>query len=194
MQKFNFSKNEESKFLEITDFRDRVSDYFVAQLRHLLEEGTVHTENIVAELKYLENPQEQERTISKRQKKFSGGKLRGFWHTHFFNGDLSQQAINYLKILTKDGEFESIAKAAMEESDDPHVFAEVITDKLIGQKFQDFTDNKSWTGDWVIYAKHGGVNYYLMLCKHSLEGEDTDPIYYEMEEKCGVQFPFLFSD
>ena len=108
MPRFNFSEDEQNDFFRISAIRDRVSDYFVAQLKHLLEEGRVHTESIVDEINYLEDP--KDRTRTKKAKKFSGGKLKGFWHTHFFNGDVSQQATNYLKLLNKEGAVELIIK------------------------------------------------------------------------------------
>jgi hypothetical protein len=190
MPKFNFSENEQNEFFGISAVRDRISDYFVAQLMHLLEEGRVHTESIVDEINYLEDP--QDRTKTKKAKKFNSGKLKGFWHTHFFNGDVSQQATNYLKIFNKEGAVENIIKDVAAETDDPRLIAKKVAEKIVSQQFDDITNKKLWTGDWVIYAKHEGRNYYLMICKHPSPGEDTDPIYYEMKEKCGLQYPFLF--
>jgi len=191
MPTFNFSAGEDNEFFGISDIRDRVSDYFVAQLKQLLEEGRVHTESIINEINYLEDP--KGRTRTKKAKKFSGGKLKGFWHTHFFNGDASQQAINYLKLLDKEGAVESIIKNIVDETDDPRIISKKIAERMVSQQFGDITDKKSWTGDWVIYAKHKGINYYLMICKHSKPGEDTDPIYHEIKENCGSQYPFLFA-
>jgi hypothetical protein len=192
MPRFNFSEDEQNDFFRISAIRDRVSDYFVAQLKHLLEEGRVHTESIVDEINYLEDP--KDRTRTKKAKKFSGGRLKGFWHTHFFNGDVSQQATNYLKLLNKEGAVELIIKDIMAETDDPAIIAKKIAERIVPQQFDDITNKKSWTGDWVIYAKYEGKNYYLMICKHSSQGEDTDHLYYEMKEKCGSQYPFLFAD
>jgi hypothetical protein len=189
---FNFSEDEQNIFFGIAEIRGRVSDCLVAQLKHLLDEGIVHTESIIEEIHYLENPVVKERTRTKKAKKFSGGMLKGFWHTHWFNGDASQQAINYRKLLDKEGALESILQSISKESDDPHVLAKKIADIMISQQYEDITEKKLWTGDWLIYAKYNGLNYYLMLSKHSKLGEDTDPIYLKMKDKCNDQYPFLF--
>lgn len=171
-----------------------MSDYFVAQLKHLQTEGQIHTKSIVDELHYLEGI--KSRTRTKKATAFKRGKLKGFWHSHFFNGDTSQQAVNYLKLLDRDGgtAFKDIIKNIVNETDDPVTISKKIAERVVAQQYQDITNKKSWTGDWIVYAKHGKVNYYLMLCRHSNPGDDGDPIYVEMKEKCGEQFPFIFEN
>lgn len=190
MPTFNFTSSEENDFFKITEFRERVSDHLVTQLRDLLEEGRVHIEGIVDEIRYLEGL--RDRTRTKKAKRFSGGKLKGLWHTHFFNGDVSEQARNYKKLFQKEGVFEKIYMEIVSQTDDLKAVPRKLAERIVEKQFDDISNAKAWTGDWVIYAKHNGSNYYLMLVTHSEPGDDTDLIYYEIEEKCKNQFPFLF--
>jgi hypothetical protein len=50
------------------------------------------------------------------------------------------------------------------------------------------------TGDWIIYAKHSGENYYLSLATHE-EGtkENVDALLLKLNNGCYVDFPFLFA-
>lgn len=190
MPTFNFTPSEENDFFKIAEFRERISDHLVTQLRDLLEEGRVRTGAIVDEIRYLEGL--RDRTRTKKAKKFSGGKLKGFWHTHFFNGGVSEQARNYMKLLEKEGAFERIYKEIVVQTADPVEVSRKVAERIVAKQFDDINSAKAWTGNWVIYAKYNGANYYLMVVTHSKPGEDTDPIYYELEDKCKNQFPFLF--
>ena len=190
MSTFNFTKDEETSFFEFTEFRERVSDHLVAQIRLTLEEGRINTDAISEEIRWLEGLSSSTRT--KRPSKFKGGKLTGFWHSHFFNGDPHQQATNYLKILDREGVAERIIKEIMNEYPDPMVSARKIAKRFVQKQFEDMNRAKSFTGDWIIYAKHNNENYYLMICAHPEKGEDTDPIYENIKDNCRSQFPFLF--
>jgi len=192
MPKFNFSPAEESEFFKIVEFRERVSDYLVSQLREMAEEGRVHTETVVDEIRYLEGL--RDRTRTKKAKKFSGGKLKGFWHSHFFNGDASEQAKNYTKLLDKEGAFEKVCRDIIAKTNDPMELSRLVAERVVSRQYQDITNAKSWTGNWLIYAKHNGRNYYLMVASHSITGDDTDLLYFEMKNKCKFQFPFLFNN
>jgi len=50
------------------------------------------------------------------------------------------------------------------------------------------------TGEWIIYGKHQGENYYLSLAKHSEaeQGQVAD-LYARLHGSCQAEFPFLFS-
>lgn len=52
---------------------------------------------------------------------------------------------------------------------------------------------KELTGDWIIFAKHGGQNYYLGLVPHPAAGQNVDPqIYDKLRQGSAWEFPFLF--
>ncbi len=49
------------------------------------------------------------------------------------------------------------------------------------------------TGDWIIYAKHEGVNYYLDLATHEEGlGERATELAKKLRDGCESDFPFLF--
>ena len=48
------------------------------------------------------------------------------------------------------------------------------------------------TGEWLVYAEHGGKKYYLCMATHT--SPDTTPdqsIYEKLKLVCRMQFPFL---
>ena len=49
------------------------------------------------------------------------------------------------------------------------------------------------TGDWIVFAKHEGVNYYLDLALHS-EGFDGEALYSKLRNGNVSEFPFLFGE
>ena len=62
------------------------------------------------------------------------------------------------------------------------------------KQFYDYKNEKQlWTGDWLIYGKYNGENYYLMFSPHGKGRKDDNSIFNTMEAKCKNQFPFLFT-
>ncbi|TDR72047.1 hypothetical protein [Paludibacterium purpuratum] len=50
------------------------------------------------------------------------------------------------------------------------------------------------TGEWIIYGKHQGENYYLSLATHAeAEPEQVADLYERLQGSCQAEFPFLFS-
>lgn len=62
-----------------------------------------------------------------------------------------------------------------------------IADAVTGIFVQRSREQKL-TGDWIIFAKHEGQNYYLDLASH--QEQDVD-IYSRISQGCFDQFPFL---
>jgi hypothetical protein len=49
------------------------------------------------------------------------------------------------------------------------------------------------TGDWMVFGKHEGKNYYLELATHH-EGEkhNADKLFEKLRLGCAAEFPFIF--
>ena len=61
-----------------------------------------------------------------------------------------------------------------------------ITARVL-KPFHDRKDSSNLTGDWLIFAKYEGANYYLALAPH---GERSDLLHQRIL-LCKYQFPFL---
>lgn len=51
---------------------------------------------------------------------------------------------------------------------------------------------KEMTGDWIVFARYQGLNYYLDLAKHD-EGHMPDKLLKKLRDGSEAEFPFLFS-
>jgi hypothetical protein len=114
--------------------------------------------------------------------------LKGLWHKHFFSAHfIGQNLINQ----HANGRLEALIEKVMDPAKYPVVTQElinkvasaVVSDAMIARGAQ-----KKITGEWIVFAKHAGQNYYLTLDKH-----DTDDlaIYNQIAKICFPQFPFL---
>ncbi|MGB7100328.1 MAG: hypothetical protein WBD95_16405 [Xanthobacteraceae bacterium] len=52
--------------------------------------------------------------------------------------------------------------------------------------------NRGLTGDWIIYAKHEGYQYYVDLAAHE-EADDGERLYQKLRHGSFAEFPFLFA-
>ena len=49
------------------------------------------------------------------------------------------------------------------------------------------------TGEWIIFAKFNGTNYYLGLAGHSKSKDEDEALYAQVKAYCSFEFPFLFA-
>ena len=54
-------------------------------------------------------------------------------------------------------------------------------------------DQEKMTGEWIVFAKHEGQNYYLTVSRHTdpKKPEEDKRLFWEIEQLCYRQFPFL---
>lgn len=173
--------------------KDRYSLSFLLDVFLAFENGSLNIEAVMHEIRFLEGLEETSRTKDATQ--FRRSPLKGLWHKHYFDGSISALAQNVKNALGNYGMpyFESMleeAKASGEErlvtpEDVPHIVNDVVTSNLQRRH----ADQKT-TGEWLIYAVHENVNYFLCLAKH---GEEDDKIRTRIDSTCVHEFPFLMS-
>lgn len=54
------------------------------------------------------------------------------------------------------------------------------------------TAAKRMTGDWIIFAKHDGQNFYLDLATHKEAEQDPGQLLHKLRLGSACEFPFLF--
>lgn len=145
------------------------------------------------EIRFLDGLEETSRTKDATQ--FRRPPLKGLWHKHYFDGSIPALAQNVENALRNYGMpyFQSMIdedKASGEErfvtpEDVLHIVNDVVTSNLRRRR----ADQKT-TGEWLIYAVHENVNYFLCLAKH---GEGDDQIRTRIDSTCTHEFPFLKS-
>ncbi|WP_310439764.1 hypothetical protein [Sulfuricurvum sp.] len=173
--------------------KDQYSISFLLDLFFAFENGSLNIEAVMYEIRFLEGLEETSRTKDSSQ--FRRPPLKGLWHKHYFDGSISALAQNVKNALDNYGMpyFESMvdeAKTSGEErfitaEDIPHIVNDVVT-----SNFQRRQADQKTTGEWLIYAIHENVNYFLCLAKH---GEGDEQIRTRIDSTCVHEFPFLKS-
>jgi hypothetical protein len=72
-----------------------------------------------------------------------------------------------------------------------HITREQITEFGNGMResFEKREEEGRLTGQWIVFAKHEGRNYYLAVASHK---ENYQELYDRIVESCKEEFPFLF--
>jgi hypothetical protein len=177
-------------------FSDRVSVGFAYRLAYLKSEfGDDH--HVIFEIDHMERGV---RTSTKPATLFKHRPLKGFWHKHF---------TSHRHMLRNIGERWNIARGpgnhdldrmigevATEAGNDPDVWPKLLVYRFVMGALEERAAEQRSTGDWIIFAKHEGQNYYLDLAGHEEgeEGENARRLFERIKASSAAEFPFLFKD
>lgn len=149
---------------------------------------------VLDEIDYLEGLRCTSKT--KPQKQFRREPLFPFWHKHFFSArnlianvmvrwNMSGGGNNDLQKL--------IDEIAEKYGDNPEVWPNQLVRHLVDGGFEERLV-RGLTGDWLVYAKHDGINYYLDLATHQEgAGDAASSLYEKLRNGCLAEFSFLFA-
>lgn len=145
----------------------------------------IDSSQIVSEIRAME---EGGGSMTKAPTQFTREPLRGLWHKHYFSPRFLPQ--NILSELPK----KKMRRLAEEVFDTTR--SDVITEEMIAEfsyrvsveSFEERGADKRVTGEWIVFAKHSGKNYYLCLSTHNA-GDDV--VAQRIKDVCYPQFPFL---
>lgn len=144
---------------------------------------------IVAEVNALEG---HGRTVgTKPAAQFERPPLQGLWKKHYLVGGLPSMAKNLLlgfgkkrrELLHVIKEHHSPATADLSPLEKSRNIADAVTNI-----YAERSRTGRLTGDWIVFAKHEGRNYYLCLARH--DEPDAD-IFNRIKAGCVAEFPFL---
>ncbi|WP_221899383.1 hypothetical protein [Xanthomonas sp. GW] len=119
--------------------------------------------------------------------------LQGLWHQHYLEDGLPSMARNIQKGIGKFGlpwfkQKIADAKASGEERYVTEADVVQIAHDAVVSNWERLINNEALTGEWLIFAKHEGKNYYLSLGKHN-SGDDL--LRSQINAVCLQEFPFL---
>jgi hypothetical protein len=178
---------------------DRVSIALTNRVLRFWEHGIDSPFCIIDQLDFLDGIKSTSST--KPAQEFKHPPLAGFWHKHFFavgrghnvknmmirwgiSGDGSGRGNkdwhSLFARVCKDGEIFTEQTAG--------VLAHELVLKAMDERYQ-----RGFTGDWIIYKPHDGLNYYLELATHE-EGKEPEKLYEKLVSACRAEYPFLFPD
>jgi hypothetical protein len=190
--KVSFDKDElrhlKSVVVEGRAIADRMSTAFAFRLIQAFANRLGYHE-ILDELDYLEGVTAKSRT--KPAEPFKGRVLKPLWHKHFSAPRHMLKNIGiHWEVGKKDTPAFNRLIAGIAKAGSDHWVSQLCYQFVIGG-YQERLQNRGLTGDWIIFAKHDGHNYYLDIATH-IEGNDDQVLMKKI--RCGseAEFPFLF--
>ncbi|MBD9357141.1 hypothetical protein [Methylomonas albis] len=119
--------------------------------------------------------------------------LQGLWHQHYLEDGLPSMTHNIQRGIDKFGlpwfkQKIADAEASGEEWYVTEADVAHIAHDAIASNWERLINKKALTGEWLIFAKHEGKNYYLSLGKHN-SGDDL--LRSQIDAICLQEFPFL---
>lgn len=168
----------------------RYSWLFVFNLMMLEKKSGVDPFSIIDEIKNIEGvgPARQTKLASE----FRGPHLKGLWHKHFFAANPSLLAHNIINQLAG-GKLKKLVEEVLDPNKSPVATKEIIGElshRIVVESLENRAANNKLTGEWIVFAKHQGQNYYLCLTTHESGDEN---IAQSIKIVCLPQFAFLNS-
>ncbi|MGY4663248.1 hypothetical protein ACVWZ9_004042 [Pseudomonas chlororaphis] len=120
--------------------------------------------------------------------------LKGLWHKHYLQDGVSSLAMNVQKGLARFGIpfFEQKIREAEEAGEERFLTPEdvpALVDDVVSGNRQRLAEAQAITGEWLVFAKHDGQNYYLCVTTH--DSSTHDQLRKQIDEVCCIEFPFL---
>ena len=175
-------------------YAERVSLAFALHLL-LNRESQDDYHPILDELNFLEGLAPATRT--KPPGKFLRGAINFLFHKHYSSPrHIPRNLLDQLDFRSNDENgqdyFETtIAKIAEEHGENPEAWPGALAHALTIGGYQDHV-RRGLTGEWIIFGKHKGRNYYLGLASHK-EGRNPERLLKALKQNCEAEYPFIFS-
>lgn len=167
-------------------YRDRVSELLILDLFIYVIEFGVDPRDVIEEIANLEKGDGN--TETKLAKEFRNEPLKGLWHKHFF---AAQFLVENILIALRGGKLEKLVEDVMDPSKSAVITPEMISElahRVTHEPVTNRATTKKLTGEWIVYAKEGGKNYYLCLNTHDA-GDQM--IAERIKQHCIREYPFL---
>jgi hypothetical protein len=120
--------------------------------------------------------------------------LKGLWHKHHMQSDIRSMALNVQHGLKHFGIpylREKVREA--EKAGEPRFFSvedvRPLTNDAIHGNMERLRQAEKLTGEWIVFAKHEGHNYYLSIATH--DRSTHEDLRQQIDAFCCVEYPFL---
>jgi len=171
--------------------RGRYSSLLAANLLGGALSGTQNPAKIVREIGLLESgdPGQFKKPIKNRHPP-----LKGLWHKHYMQDGIASLAMNVdkgLKILGMPY-FEQKVREAEEAAETRYVTVDdipALVNDIVSGNRQRLAEKQALSGEWIVFAKHEGQNYYLTIATH--DSVMHARVREQIDQVCCYEFPFL---
>lgn len=165
----------------------RYSSQFIFDLFFHEQTSGVDPDQVLDEIRHLEGMRPSRQT--KPATEFTGPHLKGLWHKHFMPALPSVIGHNIVNSLGKNGLAKIVDEAINANgADDRKALISKIAHQVVIGSMEDRAAADKLTGEWIIFAKDNGQNYYLHICTHESGDEN---IANTLKSTCAKEFPFL---
>lgn len=162
---------------------------------------------VLDELDFLEDRRGISSAVSSTQ--FKHAPLHPLWHKHFFTAHhVMRNIMDRWGMHGNAKELDRlIREVATECGDNEDLWPTVLVDRLVVNGFKERARTgdaarvretppvgkreRGLTGDWIVYGKHAGENYYLDLATHE-EGKRPKQLMEKLWRGCAAEYPFIF--
>lgn len=167
-------------------YRSRISELLILDIYIYDKEFGVNPRDIIEEIDNLENGDHN--TQTKPASAFRKLPLAGLWHKHYFSAEF---LVPNMQNALKGGKLKSLIEEVMDPSKSSVITPEMISEfahRVTHEPVEDRTNANKLTGEWIIFAKENGENYYLCLNTHEA-GDQT--IADRIKDNCVREYSFL---
>jgi hypothetical protein len=169
----------------------RISTVFLAQAYSSEINGIFDTFDLTTPIKYLEGAELKVNTTKADQ--FKHQPLTGLYKIHFNSARfLPKNLSNFIRSKAGDEHFNKIWLQAVANSNSEYLdesFIKYLTHHITVDPIEIKSQNKTMTGEWVVFHKHNNQNYYLTIASHK---ESNEEIHKKVSLACEMDgFPFI---
>lgn len=164
--------------------RARLSRLLCDQLVYGIITRTLHSFAVTDVIQELEMPGRTRCRVEERP--FNNPPLRGLLHAHFVQTSFILENLRR-ELQRKDSLIlvrEAFASSDVLDEQTIDRWADAMTYGLYGKR----ASRNAMTGEWLIYANHGGNNFYLAVARHSRNSEEDRVIYDRIMDRCEESF------
>ncbi len=174
----------------------RISSLLFCQLSSFQKKRSFNTFSITDIVQGLEGTRTG--NCTKNCERFKHPPLNRFWKAHISDASfLAKNIVNHWGLQYENSpRFLALwEKVVMEESvcPSPYGWHGRLAHYLVVMGYEERAARKQLTGEWLIFGKWQGENYYLATSRHSSTKRDDEEIFATLNEYCADEFPFLFS-
>ena len=177
-------------FIRYENIIDRCSEQFFLDLYVYAKTSGLNPEVVMEEVQTLERPDKQSKT--KPEIMFTRRPLKGLWHKHFFSSHFFAQNI---LLAHGNGRFDRKMEQVFANNEGMEATVEncmaVVREVKQGSSdlYNHRRDQNRLTGEWIVFIKHEGLNYYMCIDVHLNDGDQN--IYDKVLLACEKDFPEL---
>ncbi|MDC5249362.1 hypothetical protein NRA59_03430 [Acinetobacter baumannii] len=178
---FFLSSIEMEGFQKITE--GRYSYLFVQKLIELMHTGE-GVSRVLREVKCLEG---LSTSTMKPETKFKRGVIKGLWHKHYLPFGIDSFSKNLQKQLNKcSNQIRVDYQRILNRKDLTDLEKADQIARIAVSKYSERSDERKLTGEWIIFHKYQGKNYYLDISCHD---DSEDSIASNLKKNCLIEFP-----